>query len=80
MGNAGMTQLRELGVGLLVLAAVFAFTYENFKKSDQMRFKGLPQVFDRESYPALFEARTKTVAWTAIIAFVIGLALLMTQA
>jgi len=42
-----------------------------------MKIKGLPQMIYREYSPELFEARTKTVVWVAIIAFLLGLALLM---
>lgn len=71
-----MTQLTELGAGLVVLSVMLALAYRNLRKADEFRIKGLPQVFDRASYPELFDVWTKTAGWTAIIAFVIGLALL----
>ncbi|MBN9588292.1 MAG: hypothetical protein BGN85_05555 [Alphaproteobacteria bacterium 64-11] len=74
-----MTQLGLLGFGLLVLAATMFIARWGLKKTDQMRIKGFPQVFDRETYPAFFDVWEKTAAWTAIISLVLGIVLLVTQ-
>jgi len=74
-----MAQLELLGFGLLVLAVTMFIAHRGMKKTDQMRIKGLPQIFERESSPALFEVWEKTSAWTAIIALILGIALLAIQ-
>lgn len=56
------------GIGLLVMAGVTAFAYENTGKSSHFRMKDLSQEFDSKSDPELFEARNEAFARTGIIA------------
>jgi heme/copper-type cytochrome/quinol oxidase subunit 3 len=79
MGGGSVTQLGLLGFGLLVLSVTMFIAHLGMKKTDQMRIKGLPQVFDRESHPAFFEVWEKTAAWSAIIALILGIAFLAMQ-
>jgi hypothetical protein len=74
-----MSPLRDLGLTFLGLAVAMFFAHKGMKKTDQLKIKSLPQLFDRQSNPALFEAGEKATAWTAAIALVLGVLILALQ-
>jgi hypothetical protein len=53
--------------------------HRGLKQTDQLSIKGLPEIYDRNSYPAFFEMWEKTAGASAVISLVVGLAILVTQ-